>query len=133
MMPNPAAGDPGEAAVISLPGLVVSLRSERNLKLACFWLRHRRRISRVMMPADTALDNVRSLTELKEFEDDHSEPTEAPVINEVDWPKTFEAVDEHFDLYSGKQRSLWAVSVVNLRRHRKTMALRRNGRPIRKK
>ena len=44
MMPNPNAGVQGEPAMIHNPGQGVSAHAENNLKLCCYFIRHRERI-----------------------------------------------------------------------------------------
>jgi hypothetical protein len=48
--PTPAGG--GVAVQVNNPGSSVSLRAENNLKLACFYLKHRYRVSRVVLPVE---------------------------------------------------------------------------------
>ena len=53
-------------------GLQVSLRSENNLKLAIFFLKHNIRTVRVAVATDITLDNVQILCDLKKSEKEHT-------------------------------------------------------------
>jgi hypothetical protein len=88
-MLEPVGGRP------SLPdhGEMVSLRAENNIKLACFWLRHRIRVGRTTAIGDVTLARVREVRDLRDNEDKYESLTK-PVINEKDWPKTMEAIEE---------------------------------------
>ena len=103
-MPNPNA-DPDPAmnqpAEIFDPGTQVSTRAENLLKQACFWARNRQRLSRVTVPGDPILAAVRTVTSLRKSELAHKDP-DPPVINDLDWPKTFEALEEYLGSYLGK-------------------------------
>ena len=52
-------------------GIQVSLRAEKNLELASFFLKHKARTGRVTVATDITLDNVRLLRELKESKKEH--------------------------------------------------------------
>ena len=95
-IPNPNAGAAGQPATIPDPGNAVSKRAENNLKLACFFVRHRTRISRPINVAGVTLDLVRQMRDLKQAEEDHEDP-EPPkkLINDKDWPKTMEGLQEY--------------------------------------
>ena len=103
-MPNPNA-DPDPAmnqpAEIFDPGTQVSTRAENLLKQACFWARNRHRLSRVTVPGDLVLAAVRTITSLRKSELAHKDP-DPPTINELNWPKTFEALEEYFSSYLGE-------------------------------
>ena len=101
-IPNPAFAAAGTAAAaaaagipanISNPGYVVSTRAETNLKLMCYFLRYRRSTSRDTEAAVITLDAVRSLKTHKDWEAHHVDVA-APEINDKDWARTFEAIDE---------------------------------------
>ena len=95
MVPNPLADNPRQPAQIPNNGAGVSLRAENNLKLAAYWLRYKEKTSRQVNHADVTLESVRSIRELKEWEDSHtdSDPPDK-IINARDWTKTLEAVVE---------------------------------------
>ena len=101
-IPNPAfaaAGPPAAAAAagipanISNPGHVVSTRAETNLKLMCYFLRYRRSTSRNTDAAAITLAAVRSMKTHKDWESNHVD-VGPPDINDKDWARTFEAIDE---------------------------------------
>jgi hypothetical protein len=54
-----AQGNPGP--LVSNPGHSVSIRSDTNIKLTVFYMRHQARISRIMAPASVALTGVHCL------------------------------------------------------------------------
>ena len=101
-IPNPAfaaAGPPAAAAAagipanISNPGHIVSTRAETNLKLMCYFLRYRQATSRNMDAAAIMLAAVRSMKTHKDWESNHID-VGPPEINNKDWARTFEAIDE---------------------------------------
>jgi hypothetical protein len=85
----------GQPAIISNPGHVVPLRAENNLKIACYFLRYKQRVSRPLLAAHLTLANVRALKGLKDWEDSHKDVDKA-VIDKNDWPRTIEAIEEYF-------------------------------------
>ena len=101
-IPNPAfaaAGPPAAAAAAGIPantsnpGHVVSTRAETNLKLMCYFLRYRRSTSRNTDAAAITLAAVRSMKTHKDWESNHVH-VGPPDINNKDWARTFEAIDE---------------------------------------
>ena len=81
-IPNPNAGQRGAPANIPNPGFNVPVKGEQNLKLAAYYVRHQKRISRpIVIPALTAA-LLRRFKDLKEAEEEHKDPTENPTINE---------------------------------------------------
>ena len=92
---NPDAGIAGQPANIPNPGIQVSLRAENNLKLAAWLVRHKIRISRDIAPADITLQAVRAIKELRQAEESWEAPTDSPVINYKDRPKTMEGIVEY--------------------------------------
>jgi hypothetical protein len=56
--PNAVGANP---TYIANPGVQVSLRAETNLKLACYYLWYRDRISRTAASVDITLPNLRAL------------------------------------------------------------------------
>ena len=85
-----SAADPTKANY----GHVISLKAETNMKMACYWARHNKRISRVLAPPKLTLANLDALREMKDAEDAHEDPEKAPSVEKHDWPKTLEAVQE---------------------------------------
>jgi hypothetical protein len=98
--PAPASG--GVAVQVNNPGTSVSLRAENNLKLACFYLKHRYRVLRVVLPVEIALVNVRALVGLRLSEEKYKDPKEKPKISNKDWPKTMEVIEEYLRAYHGE-------------------------------
>ena len=85
-----AAPDPR----IPNPGIAVSLRAENNLKLACYYLRHKHKTSRTVNANDITLTNVRALHDFKEWEDTQDDPSALELTAQPDWLKAFEAIQE---------------------------------------
>ena len=101
-IPNPAFAAAGTAATvaatgiptnISNPGYVVSTCAKTNLKLMCYFLCYRRSTSHDTEAAVITLDAVRSMKTHKDWESNHVD-VKAPEINDKDWARTFEAIDE---------------------------------------
>lgn len=92
-IPNPNVANAGQPGEIPNPGIPVSLRAENNLKLMCYFLRHKERTSRAVTAADVTLANVRTLREHHDWEKNHKD-VEAPEINAKDWPRTIDAIEE---------------------------------------
>ena len=104
-MPNPAVAAAGGVAAAQLAGIpleiqntghVISARAENNLKLAAYFLRFKERTSRTVTAADVVLDDVRALKTHKLWEETHEDVDDKPEINEKDWPRTIEAMEEYF-------------------------------------
>ena len=81
---------PGGANV----GELVSMRAIINLKLACFFIRHRERTSRTCTAATVTLPRIRALRALRTTELSHKDPADTSgfSINGNNWPKTVEAL-----------------------------------------
>lgn len=77
---NPAAGA-GAPAQIRNPGIAVSTRAETNLKLAAYYVRHQRRISRTPLINQLTLVNLRALRALKEHEKNHKNPANPDTLD----------------------------------------------------
>eukprot|EP00934_Nitzschia_sp_Nitz4_P001810 Nitzschia sp. Nitz4//scaffold191_size41780//52//5493//NITZ4_007461-RA/size41780-processed-gene-0.69-mRNA-1//1//CDS//3329540163//1810//frame0 len=102
MIPNPRAGARNQPFEIQAPGYAVSPRAEMNLKMTLYWLKYRANTSRITTPGDITLDAVRSVKQLKEWEDKHKAPDAAQkLVNSNDWHKTFEAISDHLRLHIG--------------------------------
>ena len=86
-----AVGAPG--GQVANPGISVSMRAETNLKLACYFLRYGTRTSRVTVPADITLDNVRALKEYRDWEKAHDDVD--PHELKRDWPRNMENLEEY--------------------------------------
>ena len=101
---NPNAGNAGQPDRIPNPGHQVSLRAEGNIKLASYWVKHQTRISRTIDVAAMNQDVIRRLHELKDSEQNHKDPDSKPTINDKNWAKTLEAVEEHLRNYLGETK-----------------------------
>jgi len=85
------------------PGIMVSLRAEHNTKLARYMLMHRTiRIARPCDHADITLDAVRAYAEMRDYELNYENPETKPTIDDKDWPKTFEALEQYFTSKRGE-------------------------------
>jgi hypothetical protein len=89
---------PGGATVVGgnqvpNPGIMVTPRAETNLKLMVYFLRYRTRTSRPVTAADITLERVRALKDHRKSEKEHTD-VDAPSINNKDWPKTIESIEE---------------------------------------
>ena len=76
-------------------GHMISHRAEMNIKLAAYWLWYSEKISHLRIGPDVTVPSVRSIRTLRDAEgtyDDHS----APIIDDQNWPRTFDAIDEYF-------------------------------------
>ena len=93
-MANPDAALAGQPAEINNPGSLVSMRAVTNLKLACFYIRHRDRTSRATALDYVILARIRELRDLRDQEASHVEPKVLPVIEGKDWPKILESIIE---------------------------------------
>ena len=100
-IPNPVADEP---QLVPDPGIPVSMRAENNLKLAGYWVRHQRRISREATAVNITLDNVRKLRELRDLEKEYEAPDDVPKIDEKDWTKTLEGLSEHLRACPGETK-----------------------------
>lgn len=93
---NPTEGQPP----IRNPGFHVGDNAENNLKLMCYFLKHQIRTSRSLNFADVTVDNVTSLIELKQAEDNHEDPT--PIEFDTKDPmRSLEAVFEYLSQCRG--------------------------------
>ena len=71
------------------------MRSENNLKLASFLLKHKIRTVRVEVATGVTLDNVRLLREIKDIKKELTDPLVYPVIDANNCPKTMESLEEY--------------------------------------
>ena len=86
------ANPTGRGAQIAAPGCGVSMRAITNLKLACYFIRHQTRTSRIYTPATVTLARVRELRPLKDEELAYKVPTDKVSIDDKNWPKTLESL-----------------------------------------
>ena len=83
-----------QPARIPDPGLMISLPSEENLKLACYLLRHQIRIGVTPTPALITMQRIRAMSHLRTAERKHEDP-ELPKLDKKDWPRVFDAIVNH--------------------------------------
>lgn len=83
-------------------GTAVGTQSVHNLKLMIYWLNHRHRTSQPVQPEDVTLAVIRLVRPIREAEEAHVNLTSMPSINEKDWPKTMELVQEYLRGQMGK-------------------------------
>jgi hypothetical protein len=88
MMPNP---NDGGAEQIPHAGTPVSTRAEKHMKLLCYVLRYHVRVSRTFNVPGTNLDTVRAYESFRDHEKKQEDAT-PPTINDKDWPRTLESV-----------------------------------------
>ena len=91
---NPNAANPGQPAHITAPGISVSMRAATHLKLAVFYCRHMKIISRPIRPADITCTSIKTFKALREEEEASKDPTKTPTLDKKNWSKTLEAVQE---------------------------------------
>ena len=82
-------------------GEAVSVQAQNNLKLACYFIRHRVRTSRMVTVQDLTIPNIRVLREQREAEKAHVDSTELPKMNSKDWPKTMDAIRNYLRGFLG--------------------------------
>ena len=66
-----------------------------NIKLAAYYLRKSEKISQVCQPTDLTVQAICTITELCDSDSNWDDP-KAPMINERDWSKTLDGIDEFF-------------------------------------
>ena len=87
------------------PGMSVSTMAQSNLKLATFWIMHRlERVQRSTAPSDVTRDAIDPFARQQKTEDTYEAPTEPPKIDERNWAKTMEAMEEWLRLIPGERR-----------------------------
>ena len=90
---DPAPGAAPDIHILN-PGVTVSLRAEYNLKLTCYFLRHKHKTSCTVTTNDITLANVRALRDFKVWEDTRDDPSALELTARPDWPKAFEVIQE---------------------------------------
>jgi hypothetical protein len=87
------------------PGMPISTMAQSNLKLATFWIMHRlERVQRPTAPSDVTRAAIDPFSRQQKTEDTYEAPTEPPKIDEKNWAKTMEAMDEWLRLIPGERR-----------------------------
>ena len=92
-VPNPNDRDPGQPDTLSNPGEQVPLRSELNLKLACYYLRFKDRTSGVVGSPEINLVNVCEIRNHRDWENSHKD-VDAPGMSLWDWSRNIESIEE---------------------------------------
>ena len=84
-------------------GKPVSTMAPSNLKLATFWIMHRlEHVQCPMTPLDVTHAAIDPFTWQQKTEDAYEMPTEPPKIDEKNWVKTMEAMEEWLHLIPGE-------------------------------
>jgi hypothetical protein len=86
-------------------GLQVSLRTENNLKLCVYFLKHTERVQRVPTAASITLEVVRGYREQQRYEDNFKKTAVEPEINDKYWPRTMESIREYLASQYGAKGS----------------------------
>ena len=113
---NPRAAEPNQPETIPAPGHAISVRAELNIQLAAHCVRHM--LDHASRPVDVASitsANVRQVLKLKDAEADYTKPDVKPKIDEKNWPKSFEAVNDYLARVQGED-GLPLAYVVRRRR-----------------
>ena len=77
--------------------------AQSDLKLATFWIMHRlERVQRSTAPSDVTRDAIDPFARQQKSEDTFEAPTEPPKIDERNWAKTMEDMDEWLRLIPGE-------------------------------
>ena len=85
------------------PGMSVSTMAQSNLKLATFWIMHHLEcVQHSTAPSDVTRAAIDPFTRQQKTEDTYEAPTELPKIDERNWAKTIEAMDEWLRLIPGE-------------------------------
>jgi hypothetical protein len=82
----------------------VPLRAVENLKMAAYYVRHYDKISKDVLPGMITLINVRVLHALKDHEESHEQPDEAPSFNKKDTVKIMDSIKLYLRSYLGKKK-----------------------------
>jgi hypothetical protein len=93
-------------ATIPYAGIMVPQRAETNLQLAAYTVRHHTRISRNVNIPGMNPASVRHLRELKIKENScEGDPPTLPKIDPKNWPKTIDAIQDHFSTLLGETKA----------------------------
>ena len=76
-------------------GHLVRQKTEMKIKLAAYYLKYSEKISQVHQPTDLTVQAIHIIRDLCDSDGNWDDP-KAPIINERDWPKTFDGMDELF-------------------------------------
>ena len=70
-------------------------QEEMNIKLAAHWLWYSVKIPHPRIGADVTVPAVRSICALRDAEGTYDDPS-TPTIDDRNWPRTFDAINEYF-------------------------------------
>ena len=85
------------------PGMAISTMAQSNLKLATFWIMHRlERVQRPTTPLDVTRAAIDPFAWQQKTEDSYEPPSDPPKIDEKNWVKTLEAMEEWLRLIPGE-------------------------------
>lgn len=95
LIPNPQVA----GTFMPNPGFEVSVQAILNLKLAVYFIKHRKRCSRPTVPADVDVtpESILGLEEMRESEKAYKDdplPAASEIFNEKDWTKTIESLTD---------------------------------------
>jgi hypothetical protein len=114
-LPNPVFVAGGQIpATIPYTGIMVSQDAETNLQLAAYTVRHCARISRTVNIQGMNPTSMRQLRELKIKES--AREAEKPTLPKVDpknWPKTMDAIQDHFSTLLGETKAPLAYVICD--------------------
>jgi hypothetical protein len=101
---NPNMAKAGQQPQLPNHGKSISLWAELNIKLAAYYIRHcLNHVSRDCNAASITLAAIQVVRKLKEYEENYKAPDERPNIDNKDWPKTFESIDDYLAQINGEQ------------------------------
>ena len=76
-------------------GSQLGTSGQPKYKLAAYYLRYSEKISQVCQPTDLTVQASCTIRDMCDSDGNLDDP-KAPIINERDWPKTFDGMDEFF-------------------------------------
>ena len=88
----PDVTNPG--AMIFSPVHLISNLAEENFNLLVYFLRHSTRVSRTVTMAEITRNRVRSISEIRDEEKNHTDPTTKTEILTGNWQKMQDAISE---------------------------------------
>ena len=91
---HPGGVEAGNGGCANL-GHMISHQAEMNIKLAAYWLWYSEKISLPRIGADVTVLVVRSICALTDAKSTYNDPS-APMIDDLNWPRTFDVIDEYF-------------------------------------
>jgi hypothetical protein len=96
-------------------GIMIAQKSEQNMRLASYTVRHHHRISRTTNVGAMNPTSVRRLRELKAKEDGRlPDPPATPKIDQKNWPKTMDAIQDYFMSVLGESKAPLAYVIRDI-------------------